>query len=167
MRNVEAKFRLDDLERVRERAVAIGFEPRATLIQRDTFFATARGKLKLREEPAGAALIFYRRDNLQSLMLSHYEIVPVADPAATRAILAGALGVLAELRKHRTLLLRGSVRMHLDRVEGLGEFGELEAVMGEGERPEERRAEVDTILEAIGVGAAGLIDRSYFELLAR
>ena len=53
-------------------------------------------------------------------MLSRYQIVPVADPEHTRQMLARALGLLAEVRKHRTLLTRRNVRLHLDRVETLG-----------------------------------------------
>src|SRR6266436_3870540 len=126
MRNLEAKFRLRDLALARRRAEAIGFELRVLLIQRDTFFRVEHGKLKLREEPGGAALIHYRRDRLAGLDLSDYQIVQVAHPEAMRA---DALGVLAEVRKERTLMMRGNIRLHLDRVEGLGEFGEIEAVL--------------------------------------
>ena len=54
MQNVEAKFRLRDARAVRARAIAIGFAPAGVLSQHDTFFKTASGKLKLREESAGA-----------------------------------------------------------------------------------------------------------------
>jgi adenylate cyclase class IV len=62
MRNLEAKFRLIDHSVEYERALAIGFEPRGILIQHDTFFAAANGKLKLREQAGEAWLIHYRRD---------------------------------------------------------------------------------------------------------
>ncbi len=125
-------FRLGDLDAARAAALALGYTASASFIQRDTFFVVAHGKLKLREQPPEAWLIHYERDRESGLMLSRYEIVPVADPTRTREMLARALGVLAEVHKHRTLLTRRNVRLHLDRVETLGGFGEIEAVLGEG-----------------------------------
>jgi adenylate cyclase class IV len=81
--------------------------------------------------------------------------------------------MLAEVHKHRTLLTRRNVRFHLDRVETLGGFGEIEAVLGEGsdggtsDGSSSARAAVDQLLGALGVGARELIEVSYFELMAR
>ncbi len=173
MRNLEAKFQLNDLEAARTTALSLGYTSSAAFIQRDTFFVVAHGKLKLREQPPAAWLIHYERDREGGLMLSRYEIVPVADPRRTREMLAHALGVLAEVRKHRSLLTRRNVRLHLDRVETLGNFGEIEAVLHEesdkdaGESAESARAPVDQLLAALGVSAGELIEVSYFELMMR
>jgi adenylate cyclase class 2 len=165
MRNLEAKFRIDDSALARRRAEALGFSMRATLDQRDTFFRVAHGKLKLREEIDSAALIRYGRVQQGVLDVSDYEIVPVASPGPLRAMLAAALGVLAEVRKQRTLLLRRNVRLHLDRIDGLGAFGEIEAVIAAGETPELYRLEVADLLTALGIGPDKLIQKSYFELM--
>jgi len=165
MRNLEAKFILQDLAQAQKKAEAIGFVFTEVFAQRDTFFFTGSGKLKLREQAGNAWLIHYNRDHSQELELSNYEIVVVAEPAATRAMLIAALGTQAEVRKERTLLMRGNIRLHLDRVEGLGDFGEIEAVLGEGERAEAYRAEVGQILAALDVFDADLIGVSYFELI--
>jgi adenylate cyclase, class 2 len=167
MQNLEAKFRIVDVRQARARAEAIGFALRATLVQRDTFFAVAHGKLKLREEAEGAALIHYWRVHQGALEVSDYEIVPVTDPAPLHAMLTGALGVIAEIRKVRTLLMRRNVRLHLDRVEGLGSFGEIEAVVAADETPEIYGAEVDGILAAVEITPDNLISESYFELMSR
>jgi len=173
MRNLEAKFRLGDLDAPRAAALALGYTPSANFIQRDTFFVVARGKLKLREQPPAAWLIQYERDRESGLMLSRYEIVPVADPTRTREMLTRTLGVLAEVRKHRSLLTRRNVRLHLDRVETLGNFGEIEAVLdeesakGAREGADSARAPVDELLGALGVGTGELIEVSYFELMTR
>lgn len=169
MRNLEAKFPLRDHARARESAKAIGYTERAILRQRDTFFRVARGKLKLREiaDEAGGALIYYGREESGELQLSRYEIVPVTDPAAMRTMLAAALGILAEVRKERVLLMRANVRLHLDRVTDLGDFGEIEAVIAEADDPESSRAAVDELLAALGIARGDLITVSYFEMLAR
>jgi adenylate cyclase, class 2 len=166
MRNLEAKFRLKDLARSHASAESLGYTFRAALVQHDTFFAVPHGRLKLRVEPeGGAALIHYGREPRGPLQLSRYEIVPVAEPDRLRAILSAALGVLAEVHKHRSLLMRDNVRLHLDRVAGLGEFGEIEAVIADGEDPEASRGAVDELLAALAVAPADLIDVSYFELM--
>jgi predicted adenylyl cyclase CyaB len=165
MRNLEAKFWLADLKEAKEAAEAIGFVHHATLTQRDTFFRAINGKLKLREEPVSAALIHYQRDRAGALELSNYSIVSVADPLATRAMLEAALGVIAAVRKRRIVLIRNNVRLHLDDVEGLGQFGEIEAIVPERDAAARYDDEVRGIVEALGVPVSALIPSSYFELM--
>lgn len=165
MQNLEAKFKLHNLERARNQAEGIGYRYKATLVQRDTFFRVKEGKLKLREEEAGAWMIFYGRQDSAHLKLSSYEIVPVLEPEKTRAMMTRALGTIATVNKTRILMLRDNVRLHLDRVEGLGEFGEIEAVLGEHGNPEASRPAVDELLRALEVDRDRLIATSYFEML--
>ena len=167
MKNLEAKFPLSDLARAESRATALGYTRRAILNQRDTFFRVPNGKLKLREETDRSALIFYRRNDSGPLMLSNYEIAKVPDPATTRHILNEALGTLAIIEKTRILLTRDHIRLHLDRVASLGDFGEIEAVIPDGADPELSRAAVDELLVALEIIPADLIDVSYFEMLTR
>jgi predicted adenylyl cyclase CyaB len=82
-----------------------------------------------------------------------------------RELLAAALGIVAEVRKRRMLLMRGNIRLHLDEVVNLGDFGEIEAVLDEEANPADFRAEVGEILAALHVRADELIDVSYFELI--
>jgi len=166
LKNLEAKFRLIDLVEAEQRAAAIGYTRRAILEQRDTFFRVANGKLKLREETGRAVLIFYHRIESGPLMLSNYEIVQVAEPARTLRMLEDALGTIAVVEKVRTLMMRDNVRLHLDKVARLGLFGEIEAVIADGDDPERSRGAVDEIVAALGVTAADLIVVSYFEMLA-
>src|SRR5437773_6060597 len=122
MQNVEAKFRVDDLDRIKSAALRLGFEPRGTMRQRDVFFHVTKGKLKLRrlEGRESGEIIYYRREDAGDLKISNYEIVAVTEPDRIRVILSQALGVVAEVVKERTLLMRGNIRMHLDHVRDLG-----------------------------------------------
>jgi predicted adenylyl cyclase CyaB len=167
MRNLEAKFKLVRLDDAYASALKLGYKVEANFAQHDTFFAVAHGKLKLREQPPDAWLIHYGREADGALMLSRYGIVPVMDPIRTREMLASALGVIGEVRKHRTLLKRHNVRFHLDRVDSLGTFGEIEAVLDESEAVDAARADVDELLDTLEIRAAQLIGVSYFELMAR
>ncbi|MGH8013084.1 MAG: class IV adenylate cyclase [Candidatus Binataceae bacterium] len=165
MRNIEAKFRLRNTTLTYERAAAIGFNKIDAFTQRDTFFAVRSGKLKLREQ-AGAhtTLIHYRRERRDGLDLSNYHIVMVADGDGLRKMLADSLGVIAEVRKHRVLMMRGNIRLHFDKVENLGEFGELEAVLEANADIAVNQREVREILAACEIHDDDLIAQSYFEL---
>jgi predicted adenylyl cyclase CyaB len=167
MKNLEAKFRLSNHAEAEARATALGYTQRAILHQRDTFFRVANGKLKLRQENGSAVLIYYHRTESGPLMLSNYEIVKVADPPRTLRILADALGPIAVVEKVRTLMMRDNVRLHLDKVARLGEFGEIEAVIADGDDPKRSRGAVNEILATLDLGKPDLIEVSYFEMLVK
>jgi homotetrameric cytidine deaminase len=130
-RNVELKARDADPERTLRAALELGVQDRGILEQRDTYFAAREGRLKLREQQAGgerrAELIAYARADEAAAQTSTYHLVDVPDPDATRVALEAALGVTVVVAKRRHLLLWEDVRIHLDDVEGLGRWVELEA----------------------------------------
>jgi homotetrameric cytidine deaminase len=161
-RNVELKARDPDPARTLERALAAGAEDRGFLRQRDTYFAVRSGRLKLREEePGGATLIGYERPDAGAERLSRYRLVPVADPEGLRAALAAAEGVAAVVDKRRHLLLWDTVRIHLDEVEGLGSFLELEAVAAPGSDLGREKEQVAHLRTVLGIGDEALLDGSY------
>jgi predicted adenylyl cyclase CyaB len=164
MQNVEAKFPLPDIAAARRCAEALGFSCVATFLQHDTFFVVSNGKLKLRIQADGAWLIHYRRHRENGFELSNYEIATVSEPLKLRGLLSAALGVLAEVRKRRTLLRRANLRLHLDDVKNYGAFGEIEAVLAEGEDPAHGRSTIAALLGALQIPPEQLIEVSYFEL---
>jgi homotetrameric cytidine deaminase len=128
-RNVELKALDPDPARSLAVCRELGAEDRGVLRQRDTYFRTRRGRLKLREEePGGATLIQYDRPDAAQARESRYRLSPVPDPEELRASLDAALGTLVVVDKQRHLLLWDGVRIHLDTVDGLGSFVELEGV---------------------------------------
>ena len=136
-RNVELKARDADPEKTLAAALAHGAEDQGVLTQRDTYFAAREGRLKLREErrgdgPWSATLIDYSRADDPQARTSAYHLVDVADPGALKVALDASLGTTIVVEKFRRLLLWQDVRIHLDEVDGLGTFVELEAVAPEG-----------------------------------
>jgi len=130
-RNVELKARDADPAATLSRALALGASDEGVVHQRDTYFGHARGRIKLREQldPAGRAhLITYQRPDAVEARTSAYRLAEVPDPAALREALDAALGTIVVVDKRRHLLLFENVRIHLDDVEGLGTFVELEGV---------------------------------------
>lgn len=167
-RNVEIKARLSDLETTRRLAAELADGPPERLEQRDTFFGVDGGRLKLRElSGSRAELIWYRRPDAPGPTESHYETVVVPDPAALRALLAAALGVRGEVKKHRLVYHIGRTRVHLDDVQELGTFLELEVEMAAGEPAERGVAEALRLMNALGIGEDALVSEAYVDLLTR
>lgn len=166
-RNVEIKARIDSIEALlpRARALAGGAEPEL-IEQDDSFFACRHGRLKLREFGDGTGeLIQYERADDAGPKTSTYVRSPTAAPATLREALARALGPPARVRKQRWLLRAGRTRIHLDRVEGLGEFIELEVVLAEGEDERAGLAEAHALTAALGIAADALVRGAYVDLL--
>lgn len=165
-RNVEIKCRCGDLAAVQARAEALGARDAGLLVQRDTFFAGVHARLKLRVLEGGQAeLISYQRPDVPQARTSLYRIAPVEEPEALAAVLAHALGEAGTVRKRRRLLLLRRTRIHLDEVEGLGSFVELETVLGEGDPEAEGQAELAAIATALGLDGAERLEIPYVELL--
>jgi homotetrameric cytidine deaminase len=128
-RNIELKALDPDPARSLAVCRELGAEDKGVLRQRDTYFRTRAGRLKLREEePGGAVLIQYDRPDEAAARESRYRLTRVEDPDDLRASLDAALGTLVVVDKERHLFLWDGVRIHLDTVEGLGSFVELEGV---------------------------------------
>jgi predicted adenylyl cyclase CyaB len=174
--NVETKVRCDDLDAVAERARVAGGRYEGRLDQVDTYFGIEDGsRLKLREQThhttdgravASAELIRYERPDVESARVSEYTRVPVADGPAARQELAARHGVRGTVVKRRELWLLDATRVHLDEVEGLGTFVELETIF---ESPSEAAARVEhgRVLDLLAISADGAIAGSYADLGVR
>ena len=165
-RNVEIKARIASVEALLPLALARADGAPERIAQDDTFFHSAAGRLKLRVfEDGRGELIAYERPDATGPKTSDYAIAPVADPDALRTTLARALGISGRVVKRRTLLLVGRTRVHLDRVEGLGDFLELEVVLHEGERAEDGIAVAHALLRGLQIDASQLVAGAYVDLL--
>jgi predicted adenylyl cyclase CyaB len=166
--NVEIKARAGGLAALAEEALSAGATEAGVFRQEDSFFRCASGRLKLRVvEGAGAELIAYQRPDEAGPKLSRYEVVPVADPVRMKAALSSACGVLGVVRKRRTLFLLGRTRIHLDEVEGLGDFVELEFVRERGESNEVGRRAIQTLMKKLGIRDEDLVKGAYLDALLR
>ncbi len=166
MQNIETKARVDDLDRVRRLALDLGASDRGTFHDIDTYFVVGHGRLKLRVTegtPSGTLIAYHRLDQLES-RISDYTLAAVPDPDALRQALSETLGVLVTVRKSRRLLLFGATRIHLDEVEALGTFAELETVM-DGQTRGEAETEHRFLRAKLGLDQAEIVPVSYSDLL--
>jgi predicted adenylyl cyclase CyaB len=163
-RNIEIKSRCADLGVVRQKAQALGALNQGVLHQRDTFFYAAKARLKLHEVNGRAELISYRRHDATEARPSDYVVIPVSDPDAMRALLEHGLGSVGTVQKVRHLFLHRHTRIHLDEVEGLGSFVELETVLTDID-DETGRRELSEIAEALELRPDDSVAKPYVELL--
>lgn len=164
-RNIEIKARIASVQALLPRAQALADGQAQLIEQDDTFFQAPHGRLKLRvfADGSGELIAYERADDVQA-RASDYVRVPVADPDALREALARALGERGRVRKRRWLLLAGRTRIHLDEVQGLGDFLELEVVMREGEPDAQGVAIAEALMQALGLAQAPRLAGAYLDL---
>ncbi|MFM4744700.1 class IV adenylate cyclase [Aeromonas dhakensis] len=167
-RNIEIKAKIESIELLLPKALAIADQGPIEIEQDDTFFRCDAGRLKLRTlSPSAGELIFYRRADQQGPRESFYQLTPTHEPDRLRETLSLAWGQIGRVQKKRTLLLVGRTRIHLDRVQGLGHFLELEVVLEEDEPLEAGMQEANDIMAQLGVEPSRLIEGAYLDLLLR
>lgn len=166
-RNVEIKARVDSLDAIESLAAALSGQEPILIAQDDTFFACANGRLKLRAFADGSGeLIFYRRTDDSGPKESFYVISPTASPDSLREALTLAYGVTGRVKKRRMVFIAGRTRIHLDRVEDLGDFLELEVVLRDDETVQAGMEEARTLMAGLGVAPGQLLPGAYVDLLA-
>ncbi len=166
MRNIEIKAKLKDFKAARQVAATAADGEREVLEQVDTFFKVETGRLKLRcISGEKAELIYYNRPDKPGPSESKYEIVSVSNPEPFIKLLSESLGILGEVKKCRYLYLSGRTRIHLDRVEGLGDFMELEVVLNPDESSEKGVDEANRLMKIFGISEDDLISHAYVDLL--
>jgi homotetrameric cytidine deaminase len=165
MRNVELKASDPDPARTLELALKLGASDEGEISQRDTYFGGSRARVKLREQTPGEdELIAYRRPDGDDAKVSDYLRVEVTDAAALKEALDAAYGTKVVVAKKRRLLLWENVRIHLDEVEGLGAYMELEGLVdGDDDGPARERAE--RLRRELEIDDANLVAAGYSDLL--
>uniref|UniRef100_A0A8C6WTT6 Si:ch211-156b7.4 n=1 Tax=Neogobius melanostomus TaxID=47308 RepID=A0A8C6WTT6_9GOBI len=166
--NVEIKATVSDPGKFAEKSSELSESEGAIIRQHDTFFNCSTGRLKLRDFMDGTGqLIFYERPDTDGPKLSRYSISPTNDPSTLRAVLSDALGVKGEVRKERRLFLIGQTRVHLDTVEGLGHYMELEVVMRPEQTVEEGQQVALNLMDQLGVSQESLVTGAYMDLILK
>lgn len=167
-RNVEIKARIKNVDSLLPIAAAIADHGPTEISQDDTFFSCPRGRLKLRAfSDTEGELIFYQRPDSAGPKESFYIVSPITSPDTLREALSLAYGEAGRVRKHRTLFLTGRTRIHLDRVETLGYFLELEVVLAQDEPVEAGVSIANALLTQFGISPQHLVKEAYIDLLSR
>jgi len=166
--NIEIKARVRDFESMKRIASTLSDTPCQVIPQVDTFFYCPQGRLKLRElgDHLGQ-LIYYLRQDITGPKHSDYSIYETDDPARLKLILGDAYGIRGVVSKTRYLYLVGQTRIHLDDVNGLGKFMELEVVLQPGQSDAEGQAVAEKLIKELGIAESDLIDSAYIDQIEK
>jgi len=166
--NIEIKARVRDFDKIRRRAEELCNTPVEVIPQEDTFFNAPHGRLKLRVLSQNQGqLIYYSRPDQEGPKRSDYHISLTSDPENLKRVLGLAYGIRGVVRKTRYLYLVDQTRVHLDDINGLGQFMDLEVVMREGQTDAEGKAIAEGLMTALGVERSDLLEGAYMDLLEK
>ena len=168
MKNIEIKARYSKTNRAREILKTIETEFSRTEIQTDTYYNIENGRLKIREIESGPSqLVHYFRENKAGPRPSRYEIVSLREVKKVKARLQEEHGLLGIVKKKREIWVWKNVRIHLDVVDGLGRFLELEAVVDKEEDMKNDETKVRWLMEKFDIEEKDLVAESYIDMVER
>jgi predicted adenylyl cyclase CyaB len=133
MKNIELKVRVNHFGKILKDLRALRARRTFKLYQVDTYYRVKNGaRLKIREiNKKEFQLIYYKRPDYKKSKLSDYKIIyfDKNETSILKSLLSEILGVLITVKKVRNLWIYKHTRIHLDKVEKLGSYLELETVM--------------------------------------
>lgn len=164
--NIEIKARTLKADSIRQYLLNHQAELHGTDEQTDTYFNVANGRLKLREGNIENNLIYYQRTETAGVKQSNVELVKAEDGAGLRNVLTKALGVKAVVKKKREIYYIRNVKFHLDTLEKLGSFVEIEASNRFEDIPAEKlRQQCEAYMREFGVEEGDLVNMSYSDMV--
>ena len=164
--NIEIKARCDNHKKIRNLLKSTGADYRGTDHQIDTYFKVNKGRLKLREGNIENYLVYYERENQAGPKQSVVTLFKSEPGSALKSILTQSCGVLVVVDKSREIYFVENVKFHIDTVEGLGTFVEIEAIDKDGTIGREKLLEqCSSYLKEFGIASTDLVSGSYSDLL--
>lgn len=171
MRNVEIKAKIKDYDKICKVAERLSNGPPTLIKQSDTFYTVNTGRLKMRfYEDSAATLVRYDRDDEIGPKCSNYELLQFSAAENDKAklldvMLQKCLGARGKVVKQRKLYMVGETRIHIDTVENLGNFMELEVVLRPEQSVEEGQEIANKLQTELGVNNEDLIECAYIDML--
>lgn len=126
--NIEIKAKANNQDAIRESLKSNNADFRGVDHQIDTYFKVNNGRLKLREGKIENHLIHYQRENKEGPKQSDVTLFKSDPKTSLKEILTKALGILVVIDKKREIYFIDNVKFHIDIVEDLGTFVEIEAI---------------------------------------
>ena len=166
--NIEIKACISNLSQFEALVQTVSDGPCYELLQEDTYFNHIRGRLKIRIiNSTIGELIFYTREDISGPKESLYHIYKIENIGTLMNQLSATLGVLGIVKKCRKVYMAHQTRIHLDRVDGLGNFVELEVVLSPEQSVENGTDIAHRLINKLGINPGDLIKGSYLDLLLR
>lgn len=164
--NVEFKARCTNPDSVRQKLASLKASLKGVDHQIDTYFNTSRGRLKLRQGIIENNLIYYERSDQAGSKESHVTLFETEPRTTLKEMLEKSMGVLAVVDKKREIYFVDNVKIHIDSVENLGSFIEVEAIDMDGSVGKATLQEqCNYFIDLFQVSPEDLISHSYSDLI--
>lgn len=164
--NIEIKARCDNHDKIRGILNSKGADFKGTDHQIDTYFKVGTGRLKLREGNIENHLIFYEREDKEGPKQSKVVLFDNPPGSSLKEILTKSLGILAVVDKKREIYFIDNVKFHIDTVENLGTFMEIEAIDSDGTIGKDKLQEqCQYYLDLFDIAKEDLLSKSYSDML--
>lgn len=164
--NFEFKASAKNLQHAEEKLLMLKPYFAGTDHQKDTYFNTATGRLKLREGNIENALIYYERENVKGAKQSKVILYKHPPNADLKSILTKTNGVKVVVDKIRKIYFVLNIKVHFDIVDGLGTFIEVEAIDKDGTIGVEKlKQQCNELIELFSISENDFIEKSYSDLL--
>lgn len=160
--NLEIKVKLTSHKKVKSLLEKMGAKNQGVLKQKDIYYKTSSGLLKMRVMADKIELIKYNRVENGADRWSNYDIV-ILSGAKVQEFFASVLEIETIVEKSRELWLFDNTRIHLDRVKNLGYFLELETLVLSGKKDAQKR--FDFMVNALGLEFNAQLRSSYRNLM--
>lgn len=164
--NIEFKARLKDVNSAKDIARRIcGCTP-TVISQADTFFRCDHGRFKLRIiDGSRGELIAYERSDENRPRRSTYEVFKTEVPLDLESVLQRALNTIGCVKKRRSVYTIGQIRIHVDEVENLGDFLEIEVGLADGQPDADGEKVTAALLREFGISPTDIVGVAYLDLL--
>ena len=164
--NIEIKAKTNQPEFIRSYLNNSKAEFKGTDFQTDTYFNVPTGRLKLREGNIENNLIYYERTNAPGAKESNFQLVRVPDVKTLKGVLIKSIGIKIVVKKKREIYFIKNVKFHIDDVEGLGSFAEIEASnLYVDISKKELQKQCDFYLNELKIKEEDLVSVSYSDML--
>lgn len=164
--SIEIKAKSNDLNRIREMLNSRKANFNGIDYQKDTYFKVNFGRLKLREGNIENKLIFYDRQNVAGPKKSDIILFEYDKKSSLKDILLRSLGKNVVIEKKREIFFIENVKFHLDYIEELGTFVEIEAIDEDGSIGKEKLLEqCNYYLKIFDIEEKDLLTNSYSDML--
>ncbi len=164
--NIEIKSKCNNTEKIKKILEKLNARFIGIDYQIDTYFNVKNGRLKLREGNIENALIFYKRENIKQNKYSEVILYPTKNSKALKQILTETMGVKIIVKKQREIYFIENVKFHIDKIDNLGEFIEIEAQNSNGKyNISQLKAQCDYYIKLFDLKKENFIETSYSDLL--
>ncbi|MCX8009723.1 MAG: class IV adenylate cyclase [Ignavibacteria bacterium] len=162
-KNLEIKCKVDNLEKFKMILKEIKAKHIFTSEMKDVYFKVDKGRLKVRDSAGEKSIIFYNRNEDGKERWSKFFVIEVNQPQRYVNFFNKFLEKLVTVKKKRSLYHFGNTRIHLDKVERLGYFIELETKLSKSIT--KARKEFNFLCNKLNLDKSVQILNSYSDLI--